>query len=284
LAIRSNQRYLGRIVTIRFVTPLALLLMVTGLSCFGEPPEVKKPKPPDVSATVARFESPTGTLDDQNLPEIVALLGPLTELLETTGLADLLSETLGSLAESPGAAGGAGATGAEQSSFGGEGWLRLTRICSGWTPGATPEPANGTLSLTAGFTDDHLDPVVWGKAEDCHYLVAGRELTLGGSADEGSILTLWVGDDTRIADAASRPMIFSVHGTLTIDGKSEPLALDFGFNPSTLQVSFTVAAGDGEVVAELAGTELVAIRARNGDFACSTDSQQCVSEDNTLTW
>src|SRR5690606_21565450 len=61
----------------------------------------------------------------------------------------------------------------------GDGFARITRICPGRDPASgVVDEANGKILMIAGFTDAGLDPILFGRFDDCVLGVAGQGVTL----------------------------------------------------------------------------------------------------------
>ncbi len=66
----------------------------------------------------------------------------------------------------------------------GEGFIQISHICRGW--GENPPVSadkNGTLNLTATFTDGALDPTTWGTFSKCKETVGASKIFTNGSID-----------------------------------------------------------------------------------------------------
>ncbi len=240
-----------------------------------------KPAAPDLSPIVKRYEAPDGQLTDSSLAELRDALGPVVGQLQETDLANLVTEAVTALASARGASTSGGSS--QNAAIEGTGWLRATRICPGSEGKSQPDPADGSLQLTVGFTDAGVDPVAWGQANQCRYGSAKKPLELGPLHHDTRI-NLWLGAATRWAELGQRPILVVVDGALTSQGKLESLELDFQFDPVTLVWSVAVGTRQGWMVVELEAFELVRIRAKNGRFYCSTAERRCSSAQESFTW
>ena len=146
-----------RVFSITFVLSL--------LGCKEEPLK-EPPTPPDMEALAESFESPFGSLDEEN----AAALGEWlindagTELVLMTVLIDLILPSWIRGAE------GGSADVQEESSGGGppqlmgEGWMRISLPCT-FGEGA----GEGRLSFYSLFSLIGLDPTLWGTLSDCSW-------------------------------------------------------------------------------------------------------------------
>src|SRR5262249_29531759 len=103
----------------------------------------------------------------------------------------------------------------------GDGFARITHICSGFGRPAPPidKAANGYLELVVGFNQDGLDPVVSGTATGCKEQPSTSQLLASGQ------LGMFVGDRATAAQLLANPVLvqlasfsFAVDGVPIVDG------------------------------------------------------------------
>lgn len=113
---------------------------------------VEKPEAPDMSAIVQAYEAPSATFDDATARELERWLLDNLQIVNELGIEQAAIDAARKAVE--------------------EGHRAET------TRKPRPDPANGKLDLTAGFTDNGIDPVVWGRSSACKYLGATTKKAL----------------------------------------------------------------------------------------------------------
>ena len=183
------------------------------VGCAAE--ERSKPEPPDMSALIAAYATPTATFDGQGATEVRQLVeSKVRTLLDFDVIVDRLQQTIAALGEDAGAAFAPGRPLALE----GEGVATVQRICSGFGDPVPPvdKDANGFLSLTAGYSDNGLDPVVFGGATACQEQVSGVQMQVAGDVH------LYVGEGTGVTDLASTTFLFELANfAFEVDGTTE---------------------------------------------------------------
>jgi hypothetical protein len=152
-----------------------------------------------------------------------------------------------------------------------DGVMRVTRICSGWSRVSEPDlEENGSLQVTATFSDSALDPVVWGAPSACRYLADDSEVELqplSGSAD--GVRVYW-GNSVETADLSQRPLLVDLSLDARIDGERIPLDFDFRSLPDDV-IEYRLPVGGRSLIAQVAADGGVSVRAGNGTFDCGVD-------------
>jgi hypothetical protein len=250
-------------------------------ACDGD--EREKPRAPDLQPLVDAYAAPTRDFDAQAAVEVQELVErKVRALVDMTGVVDLLEDALGSLGEEP-AELTAGLTAGLRRGIvlEGEGFARITRICSGHGTPAPPvdRDANGVLELTAGYTEDGLDPVIFGGAAACKEQLGGKQLVIDGG------IALYVGDNLKLADLPASPVLFQLDGfALSVDG-TERLAGGFDFQVCRGDTSSCVP-GNFELLLGLPGERTLVLfidladksggfRAANGRWDCDFLAGTC---------
>jgi hypothetical protein len=281
-------------------------------ACEEQLPE-EKPTAPDLSALVAAYERPELPLDETI---VAALVGQVEEQVDAVALlcgwdeaalqscllqgqcpeCALLSEVLAQLE------GLEDESGTEQQSqelrrslvtrsaaleiggntVEGDGFVRVTRICDGWTEGAPLDAeANGELRFIAGFDDVGFDPVVWGDFEGCRMRLGEQNLELA--------LELSLAFPERVAfdsELGGIPVIFSLVGEL--QSENSTIEVDLDFRATTGLFETRVRSGEQSLV--FVAAPQLGFRAANGTWVCTIDFSQtgqseCHTEDGqTLRW
>jgi hypothetical protein len=262
----------------RSAGPLALAL-VSIASCVERLPE-QKPTPPDMSALIAAYDHPDLVLDQQTMPAaaeartpIAAVVQKAIELVPVVQKAIEDSANEASRTQSPPRSPGLRA----QGGFEGEGFARVDRICYGWEQPYRPDPANGYLHLTVGFTEQGVDPIIWGTAEACKMGIKGANMTLNGS------VTVALGAQSVMPeDLRTRPEIWQIRLAVDTSVGSESWDADFRVEPSG-SLQYRVFVGDLFAVyfEELVERGLLAA---NGRFTCDFDGHTCTSAGASLSW
>src|SRR5688572_16366463 len=174
---------------------LALIVMT---ACAAEE-ERDKPEAPDMSELIAAYAAPTANFDLDGATELQPFVEEkVRALIDFDAIVDRLQETIAALNEEPSFAPTRAIV------LEGEGTARVERICTGF---GDPEPpvdkdANGFIELTAGYSNDGLDPVVFGGATACQEQVAGARLQVSGDVN------LFVGVGTGITELAQTTFLF----------------------------------------------------------------------------
>jgi hypothetical protein len=242
---------------------------------------VTKPRAPDMSALISEYETPNGVLDQSTLPQLaqyvenqlarLLALGADSELIDDlrSAVQDVTASRTQSIAPP--------ARSLRTVTVEGDGYLVATRICNGW--GSVPvadRDANGALVLTIGFSEAGVDPVIWGNAERCHYLVGTSQVSIdsGSRAGDGD-LRIYVGQNLSFEQLGTGRTLFDLDLSTSVDGTTTPIALDFGYDPSTRTFELAFDPGGGTLVAFASGQGLLGIRAQNGPFTCDATARTC---------
>jgi hypothetical protein len=251
------------------------------LGCVEKMPQ-QKPTPPDMNAIVASYAHPNLALDAQNVSLVAGALTPVMAMVERARTMEpWIRSTLQNSADQaveqksveP------SAPGLRTEALVGEGFIDVVRICPGTDLTAGPDEAsNGSLKLTLGFTEDGIDPVVWGAATRCKVGIQSVATTVDGA------LKVFVGDNGVAFDALTRArMLFQVTLTFTTDQKVDDVSVDFRLDPSG-GAEYRVFLGDQHVV-YWDDLKQRGYRAANGKFTCDFDKKLCIEESGTtLSW
>jgi hypothetical protein len=252
-------------------------------ACGGQP--IDKPKAPDMTALVAAYETPEGTFDEATVAALTAELlerAPIVQRLgfdvSIAGVVDqAVDESDDPSKETTSVPGSGSEVAADEggSLLQGNGYLVITRICDGWSSPAVAAQENGAMALNAGFTEDGLDPVVWGTLTECKYLFDGTQVTVGGRGNDDD-------GDVRLhlaeKDLLSHPLLFDLDAEVTL-GSDPPREVDFDFRILPGEgFELRLPATNGHVVVQVADGQLGTIRADNGDFTCDLSAATCTNE------
>ena len=267
--IRSRRRSLGA---------LGVLAAVGSFACGS--PHVDKPPAPDMSGLVEAYEEPNADFEPDDSEELVAALGVLDGLLDRTNLRTQLVEVLGEVLDE------AVDLSSENDDLAirveADGYMLVTRICSGWTTPATPDrEENGALLVTATFSDSGLDPIVWGSAAACRYLAdEGRiQLDQRRGAEQG--MAVYWGESPEKQGIEDRALLVDLNVNAEIEGELLPLDFDFR-SLSDGRIEYRIPRGDGDLIAQVGADDRVRLRAGNGTFDCSQAFRCTLQRDGAL--
>jgi hypothetical protein len=232
-------------------------------------PDVDKPVAPDMAGLVESYERPDAEFDEQDARLLVVALAAVDGLLDRTSLRTQLLDVLDDVIEQ------ATDISDEQDDplrlIDADGVMRVTRICSGWAPVSEPDlEENGSLQVTATFSDSTLDPVVWGAPSACRYLADDSEVELrplSGSTD--GVRVYW-GNSVETADLSQRALLVDLTLDARIDGERIPLDFDFRSLPDEV-IEYRLPIDGRSLIAQVAADGGVSVRAGNGTFDCGVD-------------
>ena len=243
---------------------LCSLLSGAALACGS--PNVDKPPAPDMTSLVESYQQPSASFDAERLPELVAIVVAADELLDRTGLrtelVNVLREVLDAAVDA--------STQVDDElgiDFEADGYMRITRICSGW--GAAPAPdrdENGALLVTATFSESGLDPTLWGEAQRCRYLSGDVQVELLQDAASSDSMRVYWGEAIDAESLDERALIVDMNLFARLD--AEELPLDFDFRSlADGTIEYRIPLDEGSLIAGV-GSERVFVRAGNGTFDC----------------
>jgi len=239
-------------------------LFCAGLCCIGcgqgHPDPVYEPAPPDMSALIATYDSPTGTFDPEFMPEVRSAARDIARRIRTIGVGDLL---LGLVHDATVALVGAGAERTDG------GFFQARRACSGWEQQLDPTAlgGNGRVELTMAYSQWGLDAVAWGEVIACEYLAQERRILLYGlDSTVAGAVRLSFGRPVTFNRVAERPVLIDLDATVEVDDSPEPADFDFRIDQTSLALELRIAVADGDVIVQISEDEPTGVRAANGDF------------------
>lgn len=260
-----------------------VVVLAFAVGCGEQRERVDKPTPPDMTEVVQAYASPTGVFDAttakaaldeyQTIAARVRALGIDASIL--TPLAESLDEALAQSSTprtEPGQS-------QQALSLEANGTLVVQRVCKGWDTQAAPDPKNGTLRLRVNFSESGLDPVIWGDAKACRYLVGGvAEVSIDEGSGRRGDVRLWVGQSATFENFGKSPVLLDVDLAVDVDGIAEDIAADFRWDPVTLDVAVAIASATGAVVVSRGTSGPLDVLAQNGHFQCELAPPQCTSD------
>lgn len=251
-----------------------------GLAACGGPEPIEQPTPPDMRETVQGFAAPRGRFTQDTAGEV------LDDALERFGVAS----GIGGLGFLPGIVGGAGGGETAEgelrsheqplalggSTFEGEGFITIKHTCPGWEGGTTPDPADGSVGLTANFSDAGIEPVIWGGFNACRWDFDGVQAELEPD------VAFFVGDAFNLEAPDASNLVFALtNGTIALDDQLFTQNLELSLTEDGLAVLVDVPGG--EVV--FAPTEAaIEIRDADGTWLCDLEAGQCARGSDTISF
>jgi hypothetical protein len=237
------------------------------------PRGITKPEAPDMAPLVQSYEFPSASFESSDAGELRSALTVFDALMERTEIASRVFEVLENIVGETDV--GDETEQAEDEgvdlTIEADGFLRITRICNGWVvPPVADADANGELELTATFTELGLDPVTWGNATRCRYLAGETQLELRQSPGSEYAVSVYWGAGVDLEALAERPLLVAMNLLGEID--DEQLDLRFDFRTVTgNEIEYRIETDEGSLVASVAEDGTLAVRARNGIFACPAE-------------
>jgi hypothetical protein len=255
---------------------LALIVMT---ACAAE--EVRdKPVAPDMSELIASYATPTANFDLQGATELQPFVeDKVSALIDFDAIVDRIQEAIEALNDD-----GASLLPTRSIVLEGEGTARVQRICTGF---GDPEPpidkdANGFLELTVGYSNDGLDPVVFGGATACQEQVGGVRMEVAGDVN------LFVGVGTGITELAATTFLFQLANFSFLVNDVERISGGFDFEvcrgeqtacvPGHVGMLFTLGSGSTLIFFVDLTTKTGGFRAADGVWTCNFPTGECTSD------
>jgi hypothetical protein len=244
-------------------------------SCAAPELAVGKPAAPDMSAVVAAYENPTAVLDTATLQSAVSLATTRATLVAAT---DVYRRLTGGIEQASQAYNEKHPPSGSGPTFEASGYLSVTRICDGWATSPSPDPANGTLGLTVGFTQQGIDPVIWGGFERCLYRVGQSQILLANAPGPDAGVRAYVGAALSFSAITASPIIVALGVHAELDGSAEDAVFDVRLGGPSGPVELRIPATGGQVIASVAADQSLSFRAANGTFSCDLPTKTCTSD------
>lgn len=259
------------------------------MACGDPPPaDVNKPTPPDMSSLTATYDSPQGTLTPENAARVYREAQDLVARIEELGVDEKLIDTVLDALEAR-QNGQSEARGAvvsnRQAQTEGEGYLVATRLCNGWGEEPVPDPENGDIVLTVGFTERGVDPIAWGEITLCRYVFERKQILLGGLGDApAGGVRLSFGESLAFDQLGSPRVLVDLDLRAEVDGAPVGADLDFRLDRASSTLETRIPVDDGDVIAIASANSFAGVRAKNGDFVCDLSSQSCSDGEETVSF
>jgi hypothetical protein len=240
--------------------------------------------PPDLDALVAAYDRPDGVLDQSVLVSSVLFYFQHRAFIEDLELDRSLIE---SVREAFGVDYAIRSTeiGTRQDELSAlaDGYAVIRRICSGWEDPKPDAKTHGWIELRGTFDASGPDPVLWGHAQGCRYLVADRRILLDGGPRG---IRLHIGEGLSFDEVGEKPVLLDIDLTVHMDDDVHGVRVDFRVTGTSLvEVRVprsAIPAAGGDIVLGYSGGQLIQVRARNGRFACDPAEMRCVGEDGSV--
>lgn len=240
--------------------------LVSGAVLACGSPRVDKPPAPDMTALVESYQRPSASFDAESVPELLALARAADEVLDRTSLRTELVNVLRDVLD---AAVDASTRVDDEVGFDFEadGYMRITRICTGWAATASPNRAeNGALLVTGTFSESGLDPTLWGESERCRYLSGDVQVELLQELGSTDAMKVYWGEAIEAATLDERALIVDMSLSALLDGEALPLDFDFR-SLADGTIEYRIPRDGGSIIVGVGGDRVV-VRAGNGTFDC----------------
>ena len=284
--------------------PCAVALALAGCA---EELEREMPTAPNMQPVVTAYVTPTAAFNKANAQTILDSLDAQFQLSERfcgrlaneagtgeqscAGIEQILG-AVGAIGQggSQGSPGGQGGTTGQLTAalnvggteVDGQGFFEVRRVCPGW--GVNPPVdvgTNGGLMLTATMSETGLNPVVWGKLDDCRVEEQGRKLQVTGD------FHLFLGNDDGTVSLSPDFVVLDITARVLIDGEVFEGRVDLKLR-MTGRVEVRVPVVEEHVIFfhETRGnTYSTGFRATNGTWGCILEQRQCTNEaGDTIVW
>ena len=239
------------------------------------------PPGPDLDALVVKYQAPTGTIDPQQLNDVISAAQTRLGQLHLDWLPDLLAQSMTRLRarlddngvpSDPSAAPNLDHPGIDAT-------IRLAQTCRGWDDpiGDANAGENGTLSLTAVVENRTFRRALVAAAESCRgriqptnqiEIATGLDLKVFVNGSLG--IYFYAPVPKTIAETHALVQISGQVGTMT--GGNVSGEFDFVIDYPHVEVSLD--RPDGNVILEV-GLDGVTIRAANATYRCDAALQTC---------
>jgi hypothetical protein len=241
------------------------LVACAAVAC-GEP-RVDKPPAPDMTRLIESYQRPSATFEPGRVLELLTFARAANDLLDRTSLrtqlVDVLREVLDAAVDA--------STRVDDEvgiDFEADGYMRITRICTGWAATASPNRAeNGALLVTGTFSERGLDPTLWGESERCRYLSGDVQVELVQDPGSTDAMKVYWGEAIEAATLDERALIVDMTLLARLDAQELPIDVDFR-SLADGSIEYRIEQDGGSLVARIGGDERLLVRAGNGTFDC----------------
>lgn len=261
---------------------------------------IDKPVPPrDLAALALAYDQPSLDFTAETAPRVVS---GVLDMLDTTGVLcgwdqpsdlacmdgvddancsscaglDAMFDALLATASDDGTSGSA-LTRVDKQAFSieGEGFLKVRRICDGLDQTPVPDlNNNGTIRLTAGFTERGLDPIVWGDFNTCRLQISGQAALI-----HGPVVVRLGGDSVPFSDLGNVDVLAELEAAPVQVDSMMPISqtLDLRYVQSKSRLEILIPVDDDHLIFFREPTR-IGLRAANGDWTCDLGRAQCTND------
>jgi hypothetical protein len=254
------------------VVPAGALAAACGPSAPQLPPE------PDMSALVNAYANPTGTIDPNQVDQIVSSAKTQVDQEQPGWLVNLVSLALVSLHNrlNDGRMPTDPAAEPDSHRLQIEAVATLTRICSGWDPTqTTPDAAqNGDIVATAVVENGQLRRTMTGEASNCQARLQPSSTVpvgINGFLDGTMNVYLYAGLPTTLDEVH---VLVQVSGQIGVANDVKTGELDFVINFP--EVQYSLSRPDGNLILSIGGPNGITLRGVNGTYTCDPAGGSCV--------
>jgi hypothetical protein len=262
-------------------TARLLLTMVAGVAwlCAGCGPSAPDlPPAPDMSALVNAYANPTGTIDPQQVDQIVGDAKARVDQIQPDWLTNLISTALVALRRrlNDGGVPTNPATQPDPHHMIMETVATLTRICQGWNnPTGTPDPArDGQIVVTAVVEEGRLRDTITGAATQCQARFqpsSAVPVSINGFVDGTMNIFLYEGLPQTVNDVH---VLVEISGQIGLEGNVQSGELDFLIDFP--EVQYRLPRSDGDLILSIGGPNGITLRGANGTYTCDLAGGSCV--------
>lgn len=238
------------------------------------------PPSPDMSALVATYQNPTGTIDPTQLAQIMSDAQMKIAQLHPEWLPDLVATALtrlrSRLADSGLSTDPTETANHDTQSI--DAVLTIMQICKGWADPIGPVDAaqNGSFQFTAVVEDGRVRQTMGGTASMCdarlqptNNVVLSTIIDIKAFLDGTLNLYLYSGLPTSVADT---DVLVQVMGQIGTMGSIVSGSFDFHLIYPNVEVSLT--RPDGNIIVSV-GLSGVTLRGQNATYQCNSALQTC---------
>lgn len=238
--------------------------------CLGCAEDIVRPEPPDLSGLVQQYQQPSGTVTAQTARQVIDQAATELGLVDNIdGLIDLVEAIIAG----PGAAAQSSEDGlmverngltVGQTDVSADGWLVYHRIC----PTASGTGVRGRLRMTMLANLEGIEPVVWGRADDCRFD--------GSTIDGGIALHL------DFVEGGIGGVIVRIDGRVKLGDTLLDGRFTVAWSEAAVVTHVDLQALGGFLVGVDPATNQLLIQGINGRFRC--DAGGCESPEERFEW
>ena len=163
-----------------------------------------------------------------------------------------------------------------------EGFATIRHRCPGLGDMPTLDEANGDITMTAGFTNLSLDPVIWAELDGCQTRVLAApfaEITVTGTF----LVAL---SDAQVTPDSDITFLIAFDLQIETELGTADIAASFLLEPDESRISILIrGVGDVGDVLFFSGPNRAGFITRSGEYACDFTGRRCIGPGGEeLTW